>query len=270
MTDSKKNRIHIAISCEYRGVDFHGWQRQENAHTVQAELEEAWFDLTAERLVLHGSSRTDAGVSARRHISSFYTESGIPVTNLPLAWNTKLSAGVAVREARLVPAEFDPRFNALGKEYTYSFYRSKTRPVIERFQSYHVPRELDLEAMRAAAACFLGEHDFSALMDQGSPTKRTCRGLYSLILEEADPFLYLHVIGDGFLYHMVRILAGTLLYVGLGKLAVQDIPRLLLAADRREMGPTLPASGLTLERVFYKEELFGSDRWNYSNWQATS
>ncbi|NLV98428.1 MAG: tRNA pseudouridine(38-40) synthase TruA, partial [Clostridiaceae bacterium] len=97
-----------------------------------------------------------------------------------------------------------------------------------------------------------------------------CRGLYSLILEEADPFLYLHVIGDGFLYHMVRILAGTLLYVGLGKLDAGDIPRLLLAADRTAMGPTLPAHGLTLERVFYKEELFASDRWPYSNWQGKS
>jgi tRNA pseudouridine38-40 synthase len=270
MTYDQKGKVHIAISCEYLGVDFHGWQRQENAHTVQAELEDAWFDLTGEGIIINGCSRTDAGVSARRHISSFYTETGIPVKSLPLAWNTKLSAGVAVRDARLMPAAFHPRFDALGKEYTYSFYLSNTRPVIERFQAHHVPQGLDIKAMRDAASSFLGEHNFSALMDQGSPTKRPCRGLYSLILEEADPFLYLHVIGDGFLYHMVRILAGTLLYVGLGKLDAGDIPRLLLAADRTAMGPTLPAHGLTLERVFYKEELFASDRWPYSNWQGKS
>ncbi|NLC40039.1 MAG: tRNA pseudouridine(38-40) synthase TruA [Clostridiaceae bacterium] len=270
MTDGEKKKVHIAISCEYLGVDFHGWQRQENAHTVQAELEDAWFDLTAERIILKGCSRTDAGVSARRHISSFYTETGIPVTRLPQAWNTKLSTGVAVRNAGVMPVNFDPRFDALGKEYTYSFYLSRTRPVIERFQSHHVPRELDIESMREAASSFLGEHDFSALMDQGSPTKRPCRSLYSLILEEADPFLYLHVIGDGFLYHMVRILAGTLLYVGLGKLEAKDIPGLLTAADRRLMGPTLPPHGLTLERVFYKDGLFSSDRWPYGNWQDKS
>ena len=235
MTYDQKGKVHIAISCEYLGVDFHGWQRQENAHTVQAELEDAWFDLTGEGIIINGCSRTDAGVSARRHISSFYTETGIPVKSL-----------------------------------TYSFYLSNTRPVIERFQAHHVPQELDIKAMRDAASSFLGEHNFSALMDQGSPTKRPCRGRYSLILEEADPFLYLHVIGDGFLYHMVRILAGTLLYVGLGKLDAGDIPRLLLAADRTAMGPTLPAHGLTLERVFYKEELFASDRWPYSNWQGKS
>lgn len=270
MTHDGKKKVHIAISCEYLGVDFHGWQRQENAHTVQAELEDSWFDLTGERIILNGCSRTDAGVSARRHISSFYTEIGIPVIRLPQAWNTKLSTGVAVRKARIMPAAFNPRFDALGKEYTYSFYLGRSRPVIERFQSHHVPQELNIESMREAASAFLGNHDFSALMDQGSPTKRPCRGLYSLILEEADPFLYLHVIGDGFLYHMVRILAGTLLYVGLGKLAAKDIPRFLLLADRRLMGPTLPPNGLTLERVFYKEELFGSDLWPYGNWQEKS
>lgn len=268
MTDARKDKVQIAISCEYLGVDFHGWQRQENAHAVQAELEDAWFDLTTERIVLNGCSRTDAGVSARRHISSFYTDSSVPVERIALAWNTKLAPGVAVKEAKAVPFDFDARFDALGKEYTYSFYLSNTRPVIERFQSHHVPQKLDINSMREASASFLGEHNFSALMDQGSPSKRPCRGLYSLVLEEADPFLYLHVIGDGFLYHMVRILAGTLLYVGLGKIAAKDIPHLLEAADRRSLGPTLSAPGLTLERVFYKKELFGSDRWPYHDWQS--
>ncbi|MDD2427119.1 MAG: tRNA pseudouridine(38-40) synthase TruA [Eubacteriales bacterium] len=270
MTNVCREKLKIAISTEYLGVDFHGWQRQENAHTVQAELEDAWFELTSERIVLNGSSRTDAGVSARRHISSFVTCSSIPVERIPLAWNTKLGPGVAVREAKITQTDFDPRFDALGKEYTYSFYLSKTRPVIERFQTHHVPQKLDLAAMREASASFLGEHDFTALMDQGSPSKRPCRSLYSLVLEEADPFLHLHVIGDGFLYHMVRILAGTLLYVGLGKLTAQDIPLLLKERDRRAMGPTLSACGLTLERVFYKDELFGSDRWPYHDWQAES
>ena len=268
MMMKKTEHLHIAISCEYLGVDFCGWQRQENAHAVQAELEDAWFELSSERIVLIGSSRTDSGVSARRHISSFSTASSIPVERIPLAWNTKLSPGVAVREARIVADEFDPRFDALGKEYTYTFYLSKTRPVIERFQSHHVPQKLDIKAMQTAADSFLGEHDFTALMDQGSPSPRPCRTLYSLILEEAGPFLPLRVIGDGFLYHMVRILAGTLLYVGLGKIAAADIPEMLRAGERRVMGPTLSASGLTLERVFYKEKLFGRDRWQYRDWQA--
>ncbi len=268
MTDVQKDKKQIAISCEYLGVDFHGWQRQENAHTVQAELEDAWFDLSAERIILNGCSRTDAGVSARRHISSFFTASSIPAERIALAWNTKLAPGVAVRKAKQVPADFDPRFDALGKEYSYAFYLRNTRPVIDRFQSHHVPQQLDIEAMRKASKAFLGEHDFSALMDQGSSSTRTCRGIYAVGLEKAGPFLYLHVIGDGFLYHMVRILAGTLLYVGLGKIAAGDVSQLLQAADRRAMGPTLSAQGLTLERVFYKDELFGSDCWPYRDWQS--
>lgn len=258
----------LAISTEFSGNDFHGWQRQDNAVSVQETLENAWRCLTGEAITLTGSSRTDTGVSALRHISSFVTASSVPTEKVPLAWNTALPPGVVVRKACQVEETFNPRFDACGKTYVYRYYVSPTPPVLSRFVSAHICREPDLEAMRLVADDLCGTHDFTAFMDQGSVARRTVRTLFDVRLTARLPYLELRVTGDGFLYHMMRIMAGTLYYVGIGKLSRSDVVEALIARDRTCLGPTMPPEGLILERVYYVRELFGQDAWPFDTAQS--
>lgn len=250
---------NLALLLEYDGSAFHGWQSQENALAVQDALRAAIAKRLGETVVLTGSSRTDAGVSAEAHVANFHSASSIPAERLPLALNSALPEGLAVRACREVPADFNARFASIGKQYSYRFFRGRVRPVLWRHLAAHVPGELNLAAMQAVLPAFCGEHDFQALMDQGSVVRRTVRTITRLTLQEEGPVLRLIVRGDGFLYHQVRILAGTILAVGQGKLDVDAIPALLAAGDRRVMGMTMPPEGLCLERVFYPEPLFGGD-----------
>ncbi|MGI6157070.1 MAG: tRNA pseudouridine(38-40) synthase TruA [Saccharofermentanales bacterium] len=254
-----------AITAEYDGAAFSGWQRQSNAPSVQACLEDAWQRLTGETVRLVGGSRTDAGVSARRHVSAFTSRTTIPTERIALAWNTALPPTVAVHDARRVHGDFNPRYDALGKRYRYTIVRGPIRPVIDRHTAAHVPGELDINAMAEAADAFVGTHDFTALMDQGSPTRRPIRTLYAVELDDDDRTLTVRVTGDGFLYHMVRILVGTLVYVGQGKLAAGDISYILASGRRVSAGPTMPPEGLVLEHVYFAETLFGGDRWPYDD-----
>lgn len=267
MISGRKRKIALAV--EYDGSCFHGWQRQQNALSVQEILENAWLELTGEKIVITGCSRTDAGVSARRHISHFSTAAAIPDERIFLALNSKLCPGLSVLASRGVPAGFNARYGALGKTYSYRLLCSPARPAIERRTCAWLPQEPDYSLMTSSLDYFIGEHDFSALMDQGSPGKRQRRTIFDLMLtrEEIDELsgaeYRLIVTGDGFLYHMVRILMGTIVAVGQRKIASEDIPRLIEQKDRTKMGITMPASGLVLEKVFYRYNLFGNDSWPY-------
>ncbi len=263
--ENEKVKRRYAVLTEYDGTAFFGWQRQDGFPTVQQCLEEAWQALTGERIRLTAGSRTDAGVSAARHVSSFLSETSIPLDRIALAWNTSLPPELAVHATREVNQAFNPRYDALGKTYRYSLATGPVRPVIDRNRAAHLPGHLDMDALREAAAFLTGRQDFTAFMDQGSPTRRPVRTLHQLLVEEEAGRLILSFTGDGFLYHMVRILAGTLVSVGQGKIDPKAIPRLLESRDRRGAGPTLPPEGLLLERIYFAGQLFGQDCWPYED-----
>lgn len=247
---------HLAILTEYDGSAFHGWQYQENAGTVQQTIQQAWWQLTGERMTLTGSSRTDAGVHARGHVSDYFTASRIPTDRIALALNSRLPEAVTVLAAQAVPDDFNARFSATGKRYHYQYWLQRSRPALDRRTVCHVPGPLDVAAMQAALPYLAGEHDYTSMMDQGSVVRRTIRTIHQLSLTQQGPLLTLCVEGDGFLYHMVRILAGTLLYIGQGKIRPAELPAILQAKDRRLAGKTMPSAGLCLDHVCYENELF--------------
>lgn len=254
-----------AVMTEYDGTAFCGWQRQKSHPSVQACLEDAWKELTGERIRLTGGSRTDAGVSALRHVSSFVSETTIPADRMARAWNTRLPAPAAVVDVRPVNPAFNPRYDALGKTYRYTLRTGPIRPVIARHATCHLPGPLDREAMRFAAETLLGRHNFSAFMDQGSPTKRLIRTLHRLDLVEEGDELVVRMTADGFLYHMARILVGTLVAAGQGKIDPATMREIIEACDRTLAGPTMPPQGLLLERVYFADRLFGDDRWPHED-----
>lgn len=258
---SGNNKSNIALLTEYDGTAFCGWQKQPRDRTVQQVLEAALRDITGEPdICLNGCSRTDAGVHARGHVSNFRTNTAIPTAKLPLALNTRLPDDVAVKAASVVAPDFHARFAARSKLYSYTFWHSVSRPVIERDRSAHVKGNFDLDAVASAMPHLLGEHDFSAMMDAGDSSRSSFRCIETLSISAVGPEIKLYVRGNGFLYHMVRIVAGTLLYVAQGKIAPDAIPQIISGRDRREAGKTMPACGLCLENVYYSQQLFAGEQ----------
>ncbi len=245
-----------ALLTEYDGTAFQGWQIQPRVRTVQQTLQDALSQLTGHPVQLNGCSRTDAGVHARGHVSHFEAALSIPADRLPLALNPLLPSDLAVHAACLVDSAFHARFSAVGKRYTYTYWHHPVRPVINRSAVSHITGPLDLAAMNQSLGCFIGERDFSALMDQNGSTVQPIRRIDRLTLDPEGILIRMTVEGSGFLYHMVRILAGTLLAVGQGKIKPAQLPELLRQGDRRQMGKTMPASGLCLESVFYPDHPF--------------
>jgi tRNA pseudouridine38-40 synthase len=248
---------HIALLTEYDGSDFLGWQAQAQGRTVQQTLLQAIRKVTGETdLRLTGCSRTDAGVHATGHVSHFQTASRIPADRLPLALNGCLPPDVSVRAACEVAEDFHAQYHARGKTYCYRIWHSSSRPACGRQQVCHVPGPLDLDQMRRAMPCLLGRHNFQAFMDQGSCERNPVRTIRRISLTDQGSLLILRVQGDGFLYHMVRILAGTLLAVAQGKIRPDNLPAILAGGDRRLTGKTMPPQGLCLEEVCYEPPLF--------------
>jgi tRNA pseudouridine38-40 synthase len=248
----------IALLLEYDGYDFHGFQDQGELRTVQQVVQNALRDLSGEAdLQIISSSRTDQGVHARGLVCHLDTALNVPLDRLPLALNNRLPDDVALLAATEAPPGFHARYDAVGKIYTYRYYLSPTRPVLFRHQAPHVFGPVDLDRMREALPYLCGTHDFYAFMDQNNnPKHTTIRTIHQLDLTFDRPFLTLHVNGNGFLYHMVRILAGTVLAVGQDKIRPQDIPQILRSRDRRLAGKTMPPQGLCLETVLYPFPLF--------------
>lgn len=252
----------IAFKIEFWGRAFHGWQYQDNASSVQQTLEEAWRRLTGETRRFSASSRTDAGVSAKGLICDVQSDTRIPMENLPYALNAQLPESLVVLAAHEVPEEFTPRFQSIGKHYCYRFFRRRIPSAFHKDTSYHCPRDFELQKALEVFPHWIGEHDFKALMDQGSPVNSTVRRIDALAFRDLDDILELHVVGSGFLYHMVRILSGTAMDLMTGRLTPEHVLKYFELGDRTELGPTLPPQGLMLERVFFEESLFGDDDQN--------
>ena len=245
-------KIHLIV--EYDGTNYAGWQRQSNAMTVQEKLENAVKKLTGETLCVHGASRTDAGVHALGQSAHFETESRIPADKFSFALNTMLPEDIRVVLSEEVDEEFHSRFSTKGKRYRYLFYDAPHAGALNRNTHAHIIYPLDVEKMNREARDLVGTHDFGAFAASGSVVKDTVRTIYKAEVTRNGKEVCLIVEGSGFLYNMVRIIAGTLIYIGTGKLEPGAFKRAIETGNRLDLGITAPAHGLTLMKVFYSDK----------------
>ncbi len=250
----------IKLTLSYDGSEFHGWQIQPREPTIQATLMEAVERVIGTRVPVDASGRTDAGVHALGQVASFHTHATIPVANLARALNGKLPHSIRVLAAEEAPAGFHARFQARSKTYRFRLYRAEVCPPYLWRYVHHFPHTLDEAVTIAAAPLFEGTHDFTAMASsegrggaspEDVPEESKTRIIHeSSLTREAEELVYT-VRGSGFLHHMVRNMVGTLLEVGRGRLAADQIPKILAARDRTGAGPTLPGKGLWLVSVKY-------------------
>lgn len=241
----------MLLIVQYDGTGYHGFQRQAGQMTVQERLEQTLERVLGEPVKITAAGRTDAGVHALGQAVSFTTRNPIPLPNLVRALNDALPVDVAIAGAQVVAERFHPRRDAVSKLYSYRILnRELPSPFICRY-AWHVPEPLDLELMQAAAEKLLGEHDFAAFCASGSSVKSTVRRLSRLDLTREGDLIEIRAQADGFLYMMVRIIVGTLVEVGRGRLSVEEVGRILAARDRSRAGPTAPPQGLCLVAVSY-------------------
>ena len=242
------------LVLEYDGTAYCGWQRQINGPSVQQVLEEALARLTGERIAVTGSSRTDAGVHAMGLCAHFDSATRIPPDKLAFALNTMLPPDVRIRRSCAAPEGFHARYSACGKVYRYTFFNDRHDCAIGRQYAAHVPLRLDEGRMHEEAQALCGTHDFAAFAASGSVASSTVRTIYRAQVRRCGDEVTLLVLGDGFLYNMVRIIAGTLMEVGTGRREPGAIARAIETGDRLALGQTAPARGLTLMRVLYGGE----------------
>ena len=243
---------HIRLVVEYDGTTLAGWQRQANGPTVQQHLEEALETMLQHPTPVAGASRTDAGVHARGQIASFHTDRAIPLHGLRRGLNGLLPDAISIRDAAEVGEDFHPRFSSTGKHYRYTILARRERSPRLRTRAWHVAKPLDLHAMHAAAGRLIGEHDFAAFRATGCSARTTVRRLDSIVLTRAAPdLLEVDLRGNAFLRQMVRIVVGTLVDVGVGKLTPVQVSEILASRDRTRAGRTAPPQGLELLEVLY-------------------
>lgn len=246
---------NLLFKIAFEGSAFHGWQQQENAVTVQGELKKAWQLLTGETPNIIGCSRTDAGVHAKEYFFNVRTNSTIPAENFPVALaSAKLPREISVIACKEVDYDFNARFDCVKKEYIYIFENTKIPSPFNYKRTMNHKYNMDAELMNLAAKEFIGEHDFSAFSAAGTEVLSKIRTIYDAGVERDGDYVIFRVCGNGFLYNMVRIMAGTLLYVNNGRIAVNDIPRIIESKDRTTAGITAPPDGLYLNRVYFSGE----------------
>jgi tRNA pseudouridine38-40 synthase len=243
---------HFKLTIAYDGTAYGGWQMQPNRVSIQQRLEEVLAKIDGRRVVLHGSGRTDAGVHARAQVASCAMRTAHPPSVLVRAINAHLPEDIRVIGVQRAAAEFHARFSATGKEYRYQIDAGKVADPFQRAYAWHHPRPLDLAAMRRAARVLRGRHDFVAL--SANPMREvesTVRTITRLSVTQEDHLVVITARADGFLYKMVRTLAGALVKVGEGRLSADELQRILEAKKRTALIETAPAHGLFLWRVFY-------------------
>ena len=242
---------NIRLTIEYDGKDFNGWQKQPNKKNIQGEIEEAIKNVTGEEVELIGSGRTDAGVHALGQIANFKIENNIPIEKIGIALNSQLKKSIVIKKVEEVEEEFHSRYNAKSKTYKYIINNSKYGTAIYRNLEYNFSVELDVNKMKEAVKYFEGEHDFASFKSSGTSSKNSVRTIYKANVAKEDEKIIITLTGSGFLYNMVRIISGTLLEVGLGKIKPEEISSIIEAKDRQKAGKTLPAHGLYLVEVLY-------------------
>lgn len=255
---------NILLTIEYDGTYFAGWQRQPGQRTAQGMVEEALSDLLGEKITIDGTSRTDAGVHALGQRATFAGDFGIPTDRIKKALNDMLarnesyrgqSGPIIITEVREMPEGFHARFDSLGKKYRYIIDTKDEVNVFERNYTYHLGQKLDTGKMNEALEYIRGTHDFAAFQAAGgTPRETTVRTIYGAKVFEIGDKVIFEVSGDGFLYNMVRIMVGTLIQVGLGKIKPEEVKDILDGKDRQKAGPTAPAEGLYLVEIYYTQE----------------
>jgi tRNA pseudouridine38-40 synthase len=258
---------NVLLTIAYDGTNFCGWQRQPEQRSVQEEVEKALSVVCAQPIRINGTSRTDAGVHAYAQRANFTADFGIPVEKIPAAANGVLAGAAAEKSrnaagdaailaAEEVPPEFHARFDAVGKKYLYKISCSRKPDPFQRNYVYQIARPLDLDAMEQAAESLIGTRDFRCFMASGGKEpETTVRTVYSArFLRLDERTVGFEIIGDGFLYHMVRIIAGTLVDIGQGRKKPGDMPDIIESRDRMTAGHTAPAEGLYLSEIYFDKE----------------
>lgn len=246
----------IMLVVSYEGTQYHGWQCQPNAVTVEGVLNETISKLTGEEITVIGASRTDAGVHALGNVAVFDTESRIPGEKFSYALNQRLPEDIVIQDSKEVALDFHPRHCNCKKTYEYSIIHRKFPLPQYRNTAFFYYGDLDIGKMRQAAKAFVGEHDFAGFCSSGAQVQTTVRTIYALEIEEnaTQEEIVIRVEGNGFLYNMVRIIAGTLLEVGKGNISPQKMEEIIESCNRKNAGPTAPAKGLKLVRIKYEQE----------------
>jgi len=242
---------NIVLTIEYDGTNYHGWQKQNNSLGIQDVIGNALYKVTGENINLIGSSRTDAGVHALFQVANFYTNTQIPVERLPFAINSILPKDIVIVDAFEANQEFHSRYSAKKKRYKYIIYNRRFPMPIKRNYSWHISKELEIEKMIYASKYLIGTHDFSSFKASGSEIKNNIRTIYEILIQKQEDEIILEIEADGFLYNMVRIITGTLVYVGLGKINAEEILNILESKDRTKAGITAPPQGLYLLKIYY-------------------
>lgn len=244
--------MRIKLKIEYDGTDYCGWQIQPNGVSVQEVITAAIKKITGEDAKLTGSGRTDAGVHAAGQVAHFDTGSSVPPEKFAYALNAVLPEDIKIISAEQASDDFNARFSAKRKTYEYHMYVSEfSHPLKSRYAVW-INYPLDIEKMNSAAKLFEGEHDFKCFLAANSSVKNTVRTIYNTNVEKLGDEIIFSVTGNGFLYNMVRIMAGTLVAVGSGKLTERDVLKILESGERQSAGKTMPAKGLLLKSVEYR------------------
>lgn len=241
---------NLKLTIQYDGTKYCGWQKQPNSSGIQGTIEYAIYEITKEKVNITGSGRTDAGVHALGQVANFKTNSSIPAARIPDALNAKLPKDISIIDCQEVSDDFHSRYSATGKIYRYLIYNKPYRSPLYKDISYHVRYELDIEKMRSEAKSLLGTHEFKGFMSSGSSVKDTVRTIHNISIDNSGDLIVLEVEGNGFLYNMVRIIVGTLVDIGRGRID-KSLEEIIASQDRGEAGHTAPAHGLFLKKVHY-------------------
>lgn len=242
------------LKIAYDGADYHGWQVQENALTVQQLLQDAIEQIFGKRYSVIGCSRTDAGVHALEFCCNFKADCSIPDSNIPFALNSKLPDAIVVKKCVELDLDFHARYDCRGKEYTYIIHNSIIKDPFLRGRAWEYKHKLNPELMNLQCKDFIKTADFSAFCASGSSVEDKIRTIYSASVEQKDDNIYFKVCGNGFLYNMVRIMAGTLVDISQGRIKPNSIDDIIESRNRENAGITAPACGLYLSRVLYDFE----------------
>lgn len=245
--------MRVMLRVAYDGTAYSGWQIQQNAVTVEQRLKEALEELFAAPIELTGASRTDAGVHARGNVAVFDVDTRMPAEKIAYALNTRLPEDIRVVRSSEAAPDFHPRYAECVKTYEYKIWNAEFPDPTVRLYSHFEYRHLDAERMNEAARFLVGEHDFTSFCSAGAQVQSKVRTVYSAEVWRDGPMITVRVTGNGFLYNMVRIIAGTLIKAGQGIILPDGVKKALDGRDRGLAGPTAPARGLTLVKIDYGE-----------------
>ena len=243
-------RVKLVVA--YDGTNYHGWQVQDNGITREEVLNRTLSELVQEDIKVIGASRTDAGVHACGNVAVFDTESRIPGDKFSFALNQRLPEDIRIQESCEVDADFHPRYADTVKTYEYNILNRRFELPSKRLYAAFCYYPMDIERMNQAAAYLVGEHDFKSFCSAGAQVQTTVRTIYAVNVTKDDDMVHIRITGNGFLYNMVRIIAGTLMQVGTGLMEPEQVKEILEARDRSKAGPTAVAKGLTLVEIRYE------------------